>query len=89
MTRKPTNRSNTHELWRRGGRYAAATTATTIPAPNTRGKGDNYPCTMMTGYGFNNFRDINYINPAAVTILEACFHMGVEKESNRKGVIEM
>ena len=89
MTHKPTNRSNTHALWRIGGKYAAAATATTIPAPNTRGKGDNYPCTMMMGHGFNNFRDINYINPAVVPILKACFQMGVEKESNIKGVLEM
>ena len=41
------------------------------------------------GHGFNNFWDINYINPAVVPILEEWFQMGVEKESNRKGVIEM
>ena len=44
---------------------------------------------MMMGHGFNNFRDINYINPAVVPILKACFQMGVEKESNIKGVLEM
>ena len=43
----------------------------------------------MMGHGFNNFWDINYIDPAAVPILEAYFQMGVYNYSNRKGLLEM
>ena len=43
----------------------------------------------MMGHGFSNLRDINYIGPAAVTTIEACFQMGVAKDINRKGILEM
>ena len=51
--------------------------------------GDNYPHPVMMGHGFNNFRDSNYIGPSDVPILEALFQIGMEKGSNRMGVIEM
>ena len=43
----------------------------------------------MMVHGLNTFWDRNYIDPAAVPTLEACFQMGVAKDINRKGILEM
>ena len=51
--------------------------------------GDNSPRPVMMGHSFNNFQDINHIDPAAVPILEESFQMDVEKDINRKDILEM